>query len=150
MADIEFRATTEQDLPAVVALLADDELGRKRESPDDLTPYRTAFTRLREDDNQLLIVAVREDAVVGTMQLTFIPGLSRCGATRALIEAVRVARTERGSGLGTLMIEWAIAESRRRGCTLVQLTSDRGRLAAHRFYQRLGFVDSHLGFKLEL
>jgi GNAT superfamily N-acetyltransferase len=147
---IEFRPATESDIPAVVALLADDALGATRESPDDLSPYRTAFTRLRADDNQLLIVAVRESDVVGTMQLSFIPGLSRRGSTRCLIEAVRVAGAERGNGLGSTMIEWAIEESRRRGCALVQLTSNRTRTRAHRFYQRLGFSASHLGFKLEL
>jgi GNAT superfamily N-acetyltransferase len=87
---------------------------------------------------------------VGTLQLTIIPGLSRRGATRSIIEAVRIHADERGSGLGTQLIEWAIDASRREGCHLVQLTSDKSRVDAHRFYERLGFEASHLGFKLQL
>jgi GNAT superfamily N-acetyltransferase len=150
MTDIEIRAAVEQDVPAVVALLADDMLGAGRETPDDLVPYLAAFTRLAADPNQLVAVAVRDDVVIGTLQLSIIPGLSRRGRTRSIIEAVRVHRDERGSGLGTTLIEWAIAESGRRGCSLVQLTSDRTRTDAHRFYERLGFTASHVGFKLEL
>lgn len=96
------------------------------------------------------MVAVRDETIVGTLQLTLIPGLSRRGATRAQIEAVRVAGGERGSGLGTALLEWAIEESRRLGADLVQLTSDAGRVEAHRFYEQLGFTPTHLGFKLEL
>jgi GNAT superfamily N-acetyltransferase len=150
MTDVEIRPAEEQDLPAVVALLADDVLGAGRESLDDLNPYRAAFGRLRADRNQLLVVAARGAVVIGTLQLSVVPGLSRRGRTRSIIEAVRVHRDERGSGLGTTLIEWAIAESGRRGCTLVQLTSDRTRTDAHRFYERLGFTASHVGFKLEL
>jgi GNAT superfamily N-acetyltransferase len=150
MTDIEIRAAVEQDVPAVVALLADDMLGAGRETPDDLVPYLAAFTRLAADPNQLVAVAVRDDVVIGTLQLSVVPGLSRRGRTRSIIEAVRVHRDERGSGLGTTLIEWAIAESGRRGCSLVQLTSDRSRTDAHRFYERLGFTASHVGFKLEL
>jgi GNAT superfamily N-acetyltransferase len=150
VSQIEIRAAVEPELPAVIALLADDVLGAGRETPDDLDPYRAAFARLAADPNQLLIVAVRAETVVGTLQLSIIPGLSRRGRTRSIIEAVRVHRDERGSGLGTTLIEWAIAESGRRGCSLVQLTSDQTRTDAHRFYQRLGFTASHVGFKLEL
>ncbi|HST82595.1 MAG TPA: GNAT family N-acetyltransferase [Kineosporiaceae bacterium] len=150
MSQIEIRAAVERELPAIVALLADDVLGAGRETPDDLAPYLAAFARLNADPNQLLAVAVRADAVVGTLQLSIVPGLSRRGRTRSIIEAVRVHRDERGSGLGTTMIEWAIAESVRRGCALVQLTSDRTRTDAHRFYERLGFTATHVGFKLEL
>jgi GNAT superfamily N-acetyltransferase len=147
---LEFRAAGEDDLPAVVALLADDQRGAGRESPDDLAPYRAAFARLRDDPNQLLVVAVDATGVVGTLQLSVIPGLSRRGATRSIIEAVRVSSAVRGGGIGTRMIEWAIEESRRRGCSLVQLTSDHTRVDAHRFYERLGFTGSHTGFKLPL
>lgn len=147
---MEIRAAQEREVPAVVALLADDVLGAGRETPDDLAPYLAAFARLRADPNQLLVVAVRADVVIGTLQLSVIPGLSRRGRTRSIIEAVRVHRGERGSGLGTTLIEWAIAESARRGCSLVQLTSDRTRTDAHRFYEKLGFTATHLGFKLEL
>ncbi|MFJ6696758.1 GNAT family N-acetyltransferase [Streptomyces sp. NPDC091272] len=131
-------------------MLADDPLGAQRESPDDLTPYLEALKRLDADPNQLLVVAERAGRVIGTLQLTLIPGLSRKGATRSVIEAVRVQADERGSGLGTRFIEWAVEESRTRGCQLVQLTSDASRTDAHRFYERLGFTASHVGFKLQL
>ncbi|MFE5511897.1 GNAT family N-acetyltransferase [Streptomyces sp. NPDC056529] len=150
MSDLEIRPTTAEDLPAVVAMLADDPLGAQRESPDDLAPYLAAFERLANDPNQHLVVAVREGKVVGTLQLTIIPGLSRRGTVRSIIEAVRIHADERGSGLGTQLIEWAVEESGRQGCSLVQLTSDATRTDAHRFYKRLGFEDSHVGFKKAL
>ncbi|GAA2523754.1 MULTISPECIES: GNAT family N-acetyltransferase [Streptomyces] len=150
MGDLEIRTAVTDDVPAIVAMLADDPLGAQRESPDDLTPYVTALERLSSDPNQRLVVAVREGRVVGTLQLTFIPGLSRRGATRSLIEGVRIHAEERGSGLGSRLIEWAIDESRKEGCQLVQLTTDKSRTDAHRFYERLGFTASHTGFKLQL
>ncbi|MFB7025465.1 MULTISPECIES: GNAT family N-acetyltransferase [unclassified Streptomyces] len=150
MNDLEIRPTTAEDLPAVVAMLADDPLGAQRESPDDLAPYLAAFERLANDPNQHLVVAVRGGKVVGTLQLTIIPGLSRRGTVRSIIEAVRIHADERGSGLGTQLIEWAVEESGRQGCSLVQLTSDATRTDAHRFYKRLGFEDSHVGFKKTL
>lgn len=150
MGDLEIRTTVEDDIAAVVAMLADDPLGAERESPDDLSPYLAAFERLSADPNQHLVVAVRDGRVVGTLQLTIIPGLSRRGATRSIIEGVRIHADERGSGLGTQLIEWAVDESRRQGCHLVQLTSDKTRTDAHRFYERLGFSASHAGFKLQL
>ncbi|MFE0510996.1 GNAT family N-acetyltransferase [Streptomyces sp. NPDC058964] len=150
MGDLEIRAVTADDIPAVVGMLADDPLGARRESPDDLTPYLTALERLADDPNQHVVVAVREDRIVGTLQLTIIPGLSRRGATRSVIEGVRIHADERGSGLGTQLIEWAIDESRRQNCQLVQLTSDVSRTDARRFYERLGFTASHVGFKLQL
>ncbi|MFJ9905368.1 GNAT family N-acetyltransferase [Streptomyces sp. NPDC101152] len=150
MGDLEMRAATAADVPAIVAMLADDPLGAQRETLDDLAPYLAAWERLAADPNQHLIVAVREGRVVGTLQLTIIPGLSRHGSLRSIIEAVRIQANERGSGLGTRLIEWAIEESRRQGCRLVQLTSDKTRTDAHRFYEHLGFTASHLGFKLQL
>ncbi|MEU0069058.1 GNAT family N-acetyltransferase [Streptomyces sp. NPDC006332] len=150
MEDLEIRAATRVDVPAIVAMLADDPLGAQRESPDDLTPYLAALERLSSDPHQHLVVAVREGRVVGTLQLTVIPGLSRRGSTRSIIEGVRIHADERGSGLGTRLIEWAIDESRRQDCQLVQLTSDNTRSDAHRFYERLGFTASHVGFKLHL
>ena len=150
MSDNEIRRATEADLPAIVAMLADDPLGAARESPDDLAPYRTAYKTLAADPQQHLVVAVREGRTIGTLQLTVIPGLSRRGATRSIIEAVRIHRDERGTGLGSQLIEWAVAESRTLGCQMVQLTSDATRVDAHRFYERLGFEASHLGFKLAL
>ncbi|WP_031080206.1 GNAT family N-acetyltransferase [Streptomyces sp. NRRL WC-3549] len=150
MSDLDIRPAALTDLQAVVAMLADDPLGAQRESPDDLAPYQAAFHRLADDPNQHLVVAVREERVVGTLQLTIVPGLSRQGATRSIIEGVRIHADERGSGLGTQLIQWAVDESRRQGCRLVQLTSDATRTDAHRFYERLGFTASHVGFKLSL
>jgi GNAT superfamily N-acetyltransferase len=150
MGDLEIRDVVADDVPAIVGMLADDPLGALRESPDDLAPYLTALERLSADPNQRLVVAVREGRVVGTLQLTIVPGLSRRGATRSIIEGVRIHAAERGSGLGTRLIEWAIDESRQQGCQLVQLTSDHTRTDAHRFYERLGFTASHVGFKLQL
>ncbi|MER0446968.1 GNAT family N-acetyltransferase [Streptomyces sp. Edi4] len=150
MTNLKIRPARTEDIPAIVAMLADDPLGAVRESPDDLTPYRTAFDRLVDDPNQHVVVADRGGEVVGTLQLTVIPGLSRRGSTRSVIEGVRVHGAERGSGLGTQLIEWAVEESRRQGCQLVQLTSDASRADAHRFYERLGFEASHVGFKKPL
>lgn len=150
MGDLEIRRATADDLPLIVAMLADDPLGAQRESLDDLTPYLAALERLNADPNQHLVVAVREGRVVGTLQLMIISGLSRKGATRSIIEGVRIHADERGSGLGTQLIEWATEESRRQDCQLVQLTSDSSRRDAHRFYERLGFTASHVGFKLQL
>lgn len=132
-------------------MLADDPLGSKRESPDDLSVYQDAFAAIDADPNQFLAVAENDAGeVVGTLQLSFIPTLSRRGAVRALVEAVRVRADQRGSGLGGELMKWSIEEARRRGCALVQLTSDVSRTDAHRFYLRLGFEQSHAGFKLTL
>ncbi|KQW16395.1 GNAT family N-acetyltransferase [Streptomyces sp. Root369] len=150
MGDLEIRPAALQDLSAIVGMLADDPLGAQRESPDDLAPYMSALERLSSDPNQHLVVATREGRVVGTLQLTVVPGLSRRGATRSIIEGVRIHADERGSGLGTRLIKWAIEESRHQNCQLVQLTSDTTRTDAHRFYERLGFTASHVGFKLAL
>ncbi|RZB18465.1 GNAT family N-acetyltransferase [Streptomyces sp. F001] len=150
MGDLEIRAAVADDIPAIVGMLADDPLGARRESPDDLAPYLAALERLSADPNQHLMVAVRKGRVVGTLQLTIVPGLSRRGATRSIIEGVRIHADERGSGLGTQLIQWAVDESRHQDCQLVQLTSDSSRTDAHRFYERLGFTASHVGFKLAL
>jgi len=150
MGDLEIRPAALDDLSAIVGMLADDPLGAQREAPDDLAPYVSALERLSSDPNQHLVVATREGRVVGTLQLTVVPGLSRRGATRSIIEGVRIHADERGSGLGTRLIEWAVEESRRQNCQLVQLTSDSSRTDAHRFYERLGFTASHVGFKLAL
>ncbi|MET8701577.1 GNAT family N-acetyltransferase [Kitasatospora sp. NPDC004723] len=150
MNDLIIRRATEDDLPAIVAMLADDPLGATRESPDDLTPYRTALARIDADPHQHLVVAERAGRTIGTLQLTVVPGLARKGSTRAVIEAVRIHADERGTGLGTDLIRWAIDRSRALDADLVQLTSDATRTDAHRFYERLGFVASHIGFKLAL
>ncbi|TCC03926.1 GNAT family N-acetyltransferase [Kribbella soli] len=149
MNDVVIRRATASDVAAIVAMIADDQLGATRESLDDLTPYLAAFEQIDADPNQLLVVADRNDDVIGTLQLTIIPGLSRRGSTRGLIEAVRVAAPARGCGLGSTLVRWAVEESRIRGCTLVQLTSDKSRTEAHRFYTNLGFTNSHEGFKLK-
>lgn len=147
-----FRDATLADLPAIVAMLDDDELSRGREDASlPLDPrYEMAFADLDSDPNQRLIVAERDGAVIGTMQLSFLPGIAFRGAWRGQIEAVRIAASERGQGLGQQMIEWAVAQCRARGCRMVQLTSMRDRVDAHRFYEKLGWTKSHFGFKLKL
>ena len=150
MNHVSFRTARLSDLPAIVALLAEDKLGSHRE--DVSSPlnekYVAAFKAMEADPNQRLVVAVDEDAVIGTLQLSFIPGIARMGAWRGQIEAVRIAAPFRSSGIGQRMFEWAIAECKSRGCKLVQLTTDKGRADAHRFYEKLGFVASHEGYKL--
>ena len=147
------RKAESYDVASIVGLLAADQL---RASVDSIAiehrnPYDLAFQAIDADPAQLLLVVVStENEVVGTMQLTFIPYLARGGATRLQIEAVRVRSDLRTLGLGGAMISWAVAEGRRRGAQLVQLTSDQSRVAAHRFYERLGFEASHVGFKLSL
>lgn len=147
-----FRRAERADLEAIVDLLADDALGAGRE--DAARPldgrYLAAFDAISADPNQFLAVVETEGRIVGTLQLSFLPGLSRLGMTRGQIEAVRIAADRRGSGLGEAMFAWAIAECRKRGCALVQLTTDKSRPDAHRFYDRLGFVASHEGYKLAL
>lgn len=144
------RRATASDLAAIVALLADDDIGVGRESPDDLTPYQRTFEIIDADKHELLVVAERNGEVIGTLQLSLLPGLSRRGAFRAQIEGVRVASSERGNALGVYLIEWAIDQARSWGCQLVQLTSDKRRVDAHRFYERVGFTATHEGFKLPL
>ena len=149
MSDLAFRPATRADLPAIVAMLADDSLGATREAVDD-PAYAAAFDRIDADPRNTLVVADRAGEVVGTMQLTYIPGLSHRGAERQQIEAVRVRADQRGHGLGREMIRWAVDQARARGCRLVQLTTDKRRLDAHRFYASLGFTASHEGMKLKL
>ena len=147
------RKASIEDLPAIVEMLVDDPHGATRDGAsgaEGLAPYRRAFEAIDGDPAQLLLVAESLDAVVATLQLSFIPGLARRGALRAQIEAVRVRSDLRGGGLGRAIFAWAIDESCRRGCALVQLTSDKKRADAHRFYARLGFVASHEGYKLSL
>lgn len=141
---------TASEVPELVALLADDVLGQEREGAD-LAPYERAFARIDGDENQLL-VAVRDDAavLVATMQLTLVPSLSRGGATRLQIEAVRVATATRGNGLGTALFDWAHRWGRENGARLAQLTTDAARTDAHRFYDRLDYLPSHVGYKLPL
>ena len=152
MGEIAVRRAGQDDVAAIVAMLADDPLGATRE--DLSTPvaatYLEAFRAIDADPNQYLAVMTDAGKVIGTLQLTFIPGLSRKGALRGQIEAVRVVAGSRGGGLGQRLFEWAIAECRNRGCRTVQLTTDKSRAEAHRFYDRLGFTASHIGYKLAL
>ncbi|MGO4129545.1 GNAT family N-acetyltransferase [Inquilinus sp. YAF38] len=143
------RTAEAADLPAILRLLADDPLGKNREAAVG-APYQAAFAAITADPNQELVVAELDGKVVGCFQLSFIPGLSRRGAWRAQIESVRIESALRGQGAGRAMMGWAIARARSRGCALVQLTTDKRRPDAHRFYARLGFVASHEGMKLEL
>ncbi|TFV85623.1 GNAT family N-acetyltransferase [Blastococcus sp. CT_GayMR16] len=153
-AQVGLRRAAGADLPALVRLLADDPLGAGREVATDadaaLAPYRRAFAMIDADPAHLLVVAVDGPGVVATLQLSFLPGLSRRGALRAQVEAVRVRVDHRGRGLGTAILGWAIAEARRRGCALIQLTTDTSRDDARRFYERLGFEATHTGLKLPL
>ncbi len=152
MESIIFRSALLSDVPAIVALLADDELGSQREAIGvPLDPgYVAAFQAIEADANQRLVVVVDGSEVIGTLQLSFIPGMARKGAWRGQIEAVRIATHRRDVGLGERMFKWAISECRSRGCHLVQLTTDKSRVDAHRFYEKLGFVASHEGYKLAL
>ncbi|TDB92832.1 GNAT family N-acetyltransferase [Actinomadura sp. 7K534] len=147
-----FREATVADLPQIVRLLADDPLGATRETPGDDIPeaYFAAFTAIEKDPNNQVIVAEVAGAVAGTLQLTYIPGLTYTGGERAQIEGVRVASDHRGIGLGQDMINWAIGQARARGCRVVQLTTDRQRPEAIRFYQKIGFRPSHMGMKYHL
>jgi GNAT superfamily N-acetyltransferase len=151
---VTFRDARREDVPAIVALLADDVLGAEREAAADEAAadeaYQTAFEQVRADPRSRLIVAEADGQVAGTLQLTLLPGLSRHGMLRAQIEAVRVAASHRGQGLGRAMIEWTIGQAREHGCGLVQLTSDKRRHDAIRFYESLGFTASHEGLKLPL
>lgn len=152
--DIAIRRATRADVPAIVALLADDPLGATREDPADLAPYLRAFDDMAAQGGNEILIAERTGPtakeVVGCLQLTLIPGLSRHAAKRGLIEGVRVSAACRGLRIGERLIRHAIEASRAAGCGIVQLTSDNSRTDAHRFYERLGFVASHAGFKLAL
>jgi len=147
---ITFREARARDLSAIVAMLADDDLGRGRESPDDLEHYSLVFGRIEGDVNNSIVVADEDGAAIGCFQITFITGLARRGAMRALIEGVRTHKDHRGKGIGEAMFRHAIEMAKARGCALVQLTSDKARTRAHEFYLRLGFKMTHEGFKLDL
>jgi ribosomal protein S18 acetylase RimI-like enzyme len=152
MSEISFRTATKEDLPAIVAMLADDEFGETRETiaasvPDE---YTRAFEEMSRDPNNRVLLAEQNGAVVGSLQLVFTPSLSRRGTKRATVEAVRIASKFRGQNIGTALMREAIGQSRKAGCGLVQVTSDKRRTRAHLFYRRLGFEQSHIGFKLEL
>ncbi|HEX5598598.1 MAG TPA: GNAT family N-acetyltransferase [Micromonosporaceae bacterium] len=152
MGEVIFRPARRDEVPAIVAMLADDGLGKGREAVGEEidAAYWRAFELMADDPNNMQIVVEAGGEIVGTMQLTFIASLSRRGGLRAQIEAVRVRSDQRGTGLGQRMFTWAIDQARERGCNLVQLTTDKRRSDAQRFYERLGFVASHEGMKLDL
>jgi GNAT superfamily N-acetyltransferase len=149
-AALAFRRATRDDVGPIVRMLADDSLGAKRETYTVPLPesYYRAFDAIDRDANNELIVVEKEGQLIGVLQLTFIPYLTYRGGWRALIEGVRIAAEARNSGIGAQLFEWAIARARARGCHLLQLTSDKARPDAIRFYRKLGFVASHEGFKM--
>jgi len=146
---VRLRRATADDVPALVRLLADDAISAGRESAD-LAPYERAFARIDADPGQLLVIGDLGGEPACTLQLTVIPGLARGGALRGQVEAVRVRSDLRSQGIGEALLRWAAEELRSRGCAVAQLTTDKRRLDAHRFYARLGWVASHEGFKLQL
>lgn len=154
MADLIFRTATRADVPAILELLTDDEISRSRETsptPESVdAAYWSAFEAIDADPRNELIVADAGGEVVGTCQLTFTPSLSRRGTERMTMEAVRIRRDQRGRGLGRQMMAWSLDRARARGCRLAQLTTDKRRADAHRFYASLGFEASHEGFKIVL
>jgi GNAT superfamily N-acetyltransferase len=152
MSDLIFRYAGKADLPAVVALLADDEFAENREiGGDTIAPeYIEAFAAMQKQDGNHILLAEQDGRIVGALHLAFVPGLSRRGTTRAIIESVRVASDARGQNIGTAIMKHAIAEAKAQGARLVQLTSDKRRARAHLFYRRLGFEQSHAGFKKDL
>src|SRR5271155_21752 len=152
MPDLIFRRATEADVPAIIRLLADDMLGASREAmgAESLPRYLAAFRAIDADANQFLLVVDDGAEIVGTLQLTFIAGLARGGLKRGLVEAVRVASDRRGEKIGEEVLAWAVDKCRQESCGIVQLTTDKSRTDAHRFYDRLGFEPSHIGYKMML
>lgn len=150
--EITVREARSGDIRPIVELIADDEISALREDLADPLPdsYLTAFEAITTDPRTELLVAEHAGEVLATLQITYLPGLSRRGSERAQIEAVRVARNTRGMGLGTRLLTEAIERAKARGCGLVQLTSDARRRDAQRFYQQLGFAETHVGMRLML
>ncbi|GAA1551051.1 GNAT family N-acetyltransferase [Dactylosporangium maewongense] len=147
---MDFREAVHDDLPAIVALLGDDVLGKDREAAVVDEVYERAFAAVAEDPRNELVVADDGGEIVAALQVTYIPGLGRHGAERALVESVRVRADRRGQGLGAELMTWVVTRAGERGCALVQLTTDKRRADARRFYERLGFVASHEGMKRDL
>jgi GNAT superfamily N-acetyltransferase len=146
---LRLRRAVADDVSAIVRLMADDDISTGRETTD-LAPYERAFARVDAEPAQLLVVGDLDGEPVCTLQLTVIPGLARAGALRGQVEAVRVRSDLRGRGIGEALLRWAVDELRARGCAVAQLTTDKRRTDAHRFYARLGWTASHEGFKLPL
>ena len=150
--NVQYRLATRTDVPAIIRLLVEDDLGSQREQFTTPLPgtYYAAFEVIDGDPNHELIVADANGEVIGTLHLTFLPSLSYQGGMRAQVGSVRVARQYRGQGIGADMMEWAIERARGRGCHMMQLTTHKSRTDAHRFYRRLGFAKSHIGMKINL
>ncbi|WP_338497224.1 GNAT family N-acetyltransferase [Streptomyces sp. SJL17-4] len=148
--DLTLRPATRTELPAVLALLADEDRVVDPASVTVTEAYDRAFTDIEDDPRNEMLVLTDGELVLGCLQVTYIPGLGRGGAERALVEAVRIRADRRGGGLGRELMERAAARARERGCALVQLTSGKRRTDAHRFYASLGYTRSHEGFKLAL
>jgi GNAT superfamily N-acetyltransferase len=150
--NIRFRLAKRPDLPSIIRLLADDDLGSQRERYEDPLPegYDSAFEQIEQDPNHELIVAERNGEVIGTLHLMFLPSLSYQGGLRAQIESVRVDKQFQSQGIGSAMMQWSIQRAKQRGAHIVQLTTHKTRADAHRFYERLGFQGTHLGMKLSL
>ena len=154
MSTLTFRTAARDDLPAIVAMLSDDELAENREKAvggDGVAEeYSKAFADMESERYNHMLLAQSEGRIVGCLQLVFVPGLSRKGTRRAIVESVRVASDIRGKNVGTELMKEAVRLAREAGCGLVQLDSDTRRSRAHLFYRRLGFVQSHFGFKKQL
>jgi ribosomal protein S18 acetylase RimI-like enzyme len=150
--NIRFRLAKRADLSSIVRMLADDDLGSQRERYEDPLPeaYSSAFEQIESDPNHELIVIEQNGEVIGTLHLMFLPSISFQGGLRAQIESVRVDKRFQSQGLGSAMMRWAMDRARQRGAHVVQLTTHKTRVDAHRFYERLGFKGSHLGMKLSL
>jgi ribosomal protein S18 acetylase RimI-like enzyme len=144
---VSIRPARREDVPAMIAMLADDHLGRARERVEDPLPavYYEAFERVERDQNLTLVVAESEGRVVGCLQLAVLPGISSQGGIRGMLEDVRVATDCRSRGIGEQLVQWAVTEAKARGCNLVELLTHASRVDAQRFYQRLGFTSSHVG-----
>ena len=144
---VSIRPARRDDVPAMIAMLADDHLGRARERVEDPLPavYYEAFERVERDQNLQLVVAESEGRVVGCLQLAILPGISSQGGVRGLLEDVRVASDCRSRGIGEQLVQWAVSEAKARGCNLVELLTHQSRVDAQRFYKRLGFTASHVG-----
>jgi GNAT superfamily N-acetyltransferase len=155
MSSLSFRDATPDDIPTIVLLCHEGDARGDDTPPLDLKTlsdpgYRQAFDAIAADPNHRLVVVEHGSEIVGTLQISIIPGLPRFGMWRGMLENVHIRADQRGSGLGTKMVQWAIEECRSAGCGMVQLTSNKLRLDAHRFYRRLGFQSTHEGFKLLL
>lgn len=150
--NVTFRLAQRNDVPTIVQMLAEDQLGAQRERSETPLPqvYYEAFETIANDANHELLVAEVDGEVIGSLHLMFLPSISYQGGTRAQVESVRVIQRLRGQGIGAEMMKWAIERARQRGCHLMQLTSHQSRTDAHRFYERLGFVKSHIGMKINL